>query len=114
MKNSERFTEEQIRSAIAASFGLSEALQTLGGEIGDGRAAYEFLRRYVMRKQISTAHFVKGYRASCKTSYRRTFTREQLREAVAASSSVRGALLKLGIAGYGGNYRQFHKYVAEE
>lgn len=114
MRNSERWTEPQIRDAIAVSRALSEALRLLGGEVGDGHSAYEFLRKYVIRKQISTVHFVKGYRPPRETSYRRTFTPEQLRDAVAASSSVRGALLKLGIAGYGGNYRQFYKYVAEE
>lgn len=40
------------------------------------------------------------------------YTEAQLREAVRGSLSIRQALIKLGVAPEGGNYRVFHKAVA--
>lgn len=39
------------------------------------------------------------------------YTEEQLREAIASSTSIRQALLKLDVAGKGGNYRVIHRAI---
>lgn len=41
------------------------------------------------------------------------YTEQQLRTAIASTTSIRQALLALGLTGKGGNYRIIHKAVAE-
>lgn len=43
----------------------------------------------------------------------RTWTDEQMREAVKSSLSIREVLSKLNLAPTGGNYKQFYKYIEE-
>lgn len=44
---------------------------------------------------------------------KRSWTEEQLREAVRASFSIREALSKIGLKPAGGNYKQFNNYIQE-
>src|SRR3989344_3712235 len=48
-----------------------------------------------------------------RTTKKRTWTVEQLKEAVKTSGSVRQVLTKIGLREAGGNYSQVRKYINE-
>src|SRR3954471_12401146 len=81
----QRWTDEQLRLAVAANRNMSQTLRTLG--LRPLGANYETLRRRITVLGIDTSHW--------GASRWRT-TPEEFRAAVAASDSVASCLARLG------------------
>lgn len=81
----QRWTDEQLRLAVAANRNMSQTLRTLGLRPVGGN--YETLRRRIAALELDTSHWGKSrWRA----------TPEEFRAAVAASDSVASCLQRLG------------------
>lgn len=92
-------SDAALRVAVAASTSYAEVLDRLG--LGRDAAIERVVQRRVQQLGLGTRHFVVRARAK---GAGRTWSDEQLREAVRASASVRQAIRALGLVPAGGNY----------
>jgi hypothetical protein len=87
LKPSRRYTEDELRSAVARSTNLSGVLTVLG--LSPRGANYETVRRRIADLELDTAHFV-GRRKTAITA-----SDEEIRSAVFSSRSLAQVLVKL-------------------
>jgi hypothetical protein len=103
------WTDEQLRSAVAASQGYSETLARLG--LAPTAKLYSKVRRRIRALSIDRSHFVlkRGPRAQTQARW----TDDQLRAAVTASTSYAAVLRILGLVPAGGNYDRLQRRIRE-
>lgn len=89
--------ENEFRTAVSECLSLRAIIRTVG--LHDHTNTYKRLRQRIAELGLDTSHF----RGSGRRP--RAYTPEQLKDAVAASRSIRQTLLALGIRGEGGNYK---------
>jgi hypothetical protein len=98
--------DDQLRAAIAGSCSFGEVTTKLFGR-KTGGLTYGRMKRRITELGIDTSHLHgRGPRP-------RTWTDEQLRGAVASSTTVAGTIRKLGLIAAGGNYDQVQRRMAE-
>lgn len=96
-----RYERETLGEAVAGARRISEVITALGGEVTSGSRAYAW--RLIRRWGIDAAHLEReGVR----------HTEALLREAVAASSSLKEAVRRLGIDPVGGNQAHIGRRIA--
>jgi hypothetical protein len=96
-----RFTRERLAEAARTARDLDDAVRRCGGSPTPGS------RRYLRRKFAEA-----GIDASRLTPERARHTESRLREAVAAASSVKDVLRRLGISPVGGNHAHISRRIA--
>jgi hypothetical protein len=97
-----RWTDEQLRDAVAQSRSISQTLRLLGLRPVGGN--YDTIRRIVAELGLDTRHFVRRNRA--------TATEAVLREAVASASTRTEAMSLLGWPSSSGSRRRLAEMVA--
>lgn len=95
--------ESEFRQAVADARSLRDVIRRL--DLHDHSNTYNRLREEIERQDLKTDHFNPWDRRP------RTYTDQQLRDAVASSRSIRQTLLKLGIKAEGGNYRTIRREI---
>lgn len=96
-----RYTRERLAEAVAEARRISEVVSALGGEVTSGSRAYAW--QLIRRWEIDATHLEReGVR----------HTEARLREAVAASSSVKETVRRLGINPVGGNQAHIGRRIA--
>lgn len=105
-----RYSDAQLRAAVASSKTTRETVEKLGLRVG-GRT-YKLVERRMTALAIDTSHFTsaRGWR---RGQLSRRWTDQQLREAVATTTSYAGAISQLGLIPQGGNYRHIKRCIAE-
>jgi hypothetical protein len=102
-------TDDQLRSAVAASTSHSATLGALGLEPAAGIAAK--IRRRISVLGLDTSHFTRTRAGRGRGGTR--WTDDALRIAVAASKSYAQTLRAVGLIPAGGNYDQIQRRIAE-
>lgn len=96
-----RYTRELLVEAARETATWDEAVRWCGGEPTTGSRRY--LRQKMAAEGIDTSHFPRQWVRH---------TEEQLREAVARSSSMKEVVRRLGISNVGGNHAHIGRRVA--
>ena len=103
-----RWTDDDIRSAVAAATSYAAAVERLG--CIPNAAAIQRLQNRIRVLALSTAHFVRAPRRHRRKT---RWTDEQLREAVASAVSYAQAIRALGLVPAGGNFVQVQRRIRE-
>lgn len=98
--------ETLLREAVASSNSLIDVCRRLG--LPADAASHQRVTRAVTRLHICVAHFPRG----TSRDRGRSWTDEQLRDAVPRARSVAGVLRALGLVAAGGNYDQVNRRIA--
>lgn len=98
-----RWTEDELREAVAASRTLAEVCRRLGVSVGGG--TFASLRRHIARLGIDDSHLPQVDGGVRK---RRTWTDQELADAVRGSRSLSEVQRRLGYRPSGG----MHRYVS--
>src|SRR4051794_37763232 len=101
------WTDDELRTAVAASRTLNEICRRLG--LTAGGATQTSLRRHITRLGIDTTHLpmmVEG-----RPRARRSWTDDDLRQAVRESSSMAAVMRRLGYQPSGGMHRFISAHV---
>ena len=106
--NAARWLDPDVRAAVAAATSYESALALLGSEVT--AAARVRLQHRIRLLELSTAHFIRARRHAPRP---RRWTDDELRAAVACSSSLAAAIRRLGLVPAGGNYVQVQRRVRE-
>jgi transposase-like protein len=99
MPRARSWTDEQLAAAVAASKTLSEVCRRLG--IRPGK--YDVLRRHIARLGLDASHI--PFSGQGARQHRRSWSLEDLADAVAASDSVSEVSRRLGYTPNGGVHR---------
>lgn len=102
-----RWTDEQLRDAVAVSENLNQVCKLL--DITPGARTYDLLRRHMKRIGIDSSHLPTVERPR----RRRTWTDDDLREAVANSRSTSAVLRTFGYDPSGGMHRYIKRAIQE-
>lgn len=112
------WTDEDLRRAVASSTRLIDVLRALGLTIGG--STLTAVRNRILQLELDCSHMERPIRspaweadpATLRTSAgrRRTRTDDDLRVAVAASHSIRGVLVLLGLKVGGGQYLAMRRH----
>jgi transposase-like protein len=105
MPRARSWTDEQLVAAVAASRSLSEVCRRLG--IRPGK--YDVLRRHIVRLGLDASHI--PFSGEGARQHRRSWSLEDLAEAVAASDSVSEVSRRLGYTPNGGVHRMIVGYI---
>ncbi len=112
-----RWTEEELRMAVATSTSMQQMLSRLG--YGGSGQAWSAAKARILQLELDTSHFGSHPRvteivaAVPPKSARRSWTDHQLREAVRASTSMLGVHRCLGLRPGGSTYLQIGRCIAE-
>jgi len=96
------WNDEQLRAAVAESRNTSQTLRALGLRPEGGN--YETIRRRILELQLDTRHWVRRGRV--------TTTEDDLRRAVADSTSMTGTIAALGWPLTSGSRRRLREMLA--
>ncbi|GAA3371965.1 hypothetical protein GCM10020367_24950 [Streptomyces sannanensis] len=96
-----RYTRELLAEAARETTNFDDAVRWCGGTPTPGSRRY--LRDRMAEAGIDCSHF---------TTRRVRHTEEKLREAVAASTSIREVVRRLGISPVGGNHTHISRRIA--
>jgi hypothetical protein len=105
MPRARSWTDEQLTAAVAVSRTLSEVCRRLG--IRPGK--YDVLRRHIARLGLDASHI--PYSGEGARQHRRSWSLEDLVEAVATSDSVSEVSRRLGYTPNGGVHRMIVGYI---
>ena len=105
MPRARSWTDEQLIAAVAASRTLSEVCRRLG--IRPGK--YDVLRRHIARLGLDASHI--PFSGEGARQHRRSWSLEDLAEAVTASDSVSEVSRRLGYTPNGGVHRMIVGYI---
>ncbi len=103
-----RWTDDELTEAVRLSRSLGEICARLGLRPGGG--TYATLRRHIDRLGVDDAHLPKIVNG--RVGPRRSWTDDDLRLAVAASSSVSDVVRRLGFKPSGGMHRFVKTHIA--
>lgn len=106
MPRARRWTDEQLRDAVAASTSWFQVLKAL--ELVPAGGSYAVVRRHAVRLGLDIRHL--PLRADGHPGKPRRFSDEELRAAVAECTTVAAVLRRLGYHPSGG----MHRYMAAE
>ena len=104
MPQARSWTDEQLTAAVAASRTLSEVCRRL---VRPGK--YDMLRRHIARLGLDASHIPLS--AGGVRQHRRSWSLEDLAEAVAASDSVSEVSRRLGYTPNGGVHRMIVGHI---
>jgi hypothetical protein len=105
-----RVNDGELRRVVAQVASYEAVANLLGVE--HDRDVRDRLMHRIRALGIDTSHFERRQVAPARTK-RRRWTDEQLRNAVAASSSIAGTLRNLGLVAAGGNYDAVQRTIKE-
>jgi 5-methylcytosine-specific restriction endonuclease McrA len=107
-----RWTEDELRMAVVASTSMRQVMEHLGYHGSGG--AWTTAKSQILSMGLDTSHFgrVARTRAQPPPRSRRTWTDQQLREAVAQSRSIAGVIRALGIKVGGSVYPLIRERIA--
>lgn len=103
-----KWTDQQLRDAIASSGSYRTVLEKLGLRRIGGRE-YRRIQKRVTELGLDASHLVGREPGTRRTLW----TDDELRAALAASRSLAEAIRRLRIVGAGGNYKQVKRRIAE-
>jgi hypothetical protein len=110
-----QWTEEALREAVRTSFSIRQAVAALGYAPGGG--AWLAVKAQILALGLDTSHFGQDRRtattAPSPAQDRRTWTDEQLAEAVQASHSIAGVLRALRLKPGGSVYVTMKQRIRE-
>lgn len=106
MPRPRRWTDEQLRDAVAASASRLEVCRRLGITVGGG--TYASLRRHIARLGVDDSHLPQFDGKVCK---RRSWTDEEFAEAVRLSRSFSEVQRRLGYSVSGGMHRFISAHI---
>ena len=101
MPRQRRWTDEQLRTAVAVSSSYAAVCTQLSLRPGGG--TYAILRKHIDRLGIDNSHF--RHRTEGRTGPRRSWTDDDLSRAAAASSTLAEVQRRLGFRPSGGMHR---------
>lgn len=106
MPRAPRWTDDELRKAVAESRSLGEVSRRLG--VGPGGGTYASLRRHIARLGIDSSHLPVVIDGPVRPL--RSWTDDDLRAAVRDSFSIAGVLRRLGYTPSGG----MHRYISAQ
>lgn len=107
MPRATRWTDDQLRGAVAVSRSLAEVCRRL--ELRPGGGTYKSLRRHIARLAIDASHL--PVISDGRVRARRSWTDEQLDEIVRDSVSFSEVLRRLGYKPSGGMHRYIKAHI---
>ncbi len=105
-----RYTDDQIRDAVATSSTMSEVLRKVGLVPRGGN--FDVMWRHIRRLDLDAEH-LRSAAPKARVAIWREPTVEELRAAVASSRSLATVLRKLGCSVHSHTYRRLHKRIQE-
>jgi len=94
-----KYTDELLKNAISTSKNWKEVCYKLG--VGNTHQNADSARRRAKNKSIDFSHF----------SWKRSYSKDELKKAVSEVKSYYQLLLKLGLNGYGSSYRNIKRAI---
>lgn len=96
--------DEKLRAAVVSSTSFNMAVKKM---TSNPTGHYASVRRRIAELGLDTSHFTSVPRRGPR------WNDDQLRDAVAASRSIRQTIERLGLVGAGGNYIQVQRRITE-